>query len=183
MYIHDLASSEVLVCTPTPMCILVSHPLIFLFTLVVVLRTIRPKMLLGLDIDINTWLFTLPLIIAKHRLHCWIPCPSKRKWLHVHHPIRNLELASAYYNKIFQRISGPPKWLTRNLQQAFKQVETANGNAFLQYNPNWEIPKTPVPTKQCCNHPLFSGSSTLCTCLCCHYRCPTHSAKYYGFSY
>ena len=51
MYIHDLASSQVLVCTPTPTCILVSRPLIFLFALVVVLRMIRPKTLLGLDVD------------------------------------------------------------------------------------------------------------------------------------
>ena len=32
-------------------------PLLLLFALVVVLWMIRPKMLLGLDIDINTWLF------------------------------------------------------------------------------------------------------------------------------
>ena len=60
-------------------------PLIPLLALVVVFWTIRPKTLLGLDVDINTWLFTLPLIEQRHHLHCWIPCPSKRKWLHVHH--------------------------------------------------------------------------------------------------
>ena len=53
MYIHDLASGQVLVYTPTPMCILVSHPQLFLLALVVVLRMIRPKTLLGLDVD--TW--------------------------------------------------------------------------------------------------------------------------------
>ena len=100
-----------------------------------------------------------------------------------HRLISDLELALAYYNKIFCRISGPPKWLTRNLRQAFEEVETADGTTFLRYNPDWEIPETPVPTKKRCNHPPLSGSSTLCTCLCCHYRCPTHSAKYYGFSY
>ena len=42
-----------------------------------------------------------------------------------HRPIPDLELALAYYNKIFRRISGPPKWLTRNLRQAFETVETA----------------------------------------------------------
>ena len=98
-----------------------------------------------------------------------------------HRPITDLKLASHYYNKIFRCISGPPRWLTHNLRQAFETVETADSTAFLQYNPDWEIPKTPVPTKQCCNHPLLSGSSTLCTCSCCHYQCPTHSAEYYGF--
>ena len=48
-----------------------------------------------------------------------------------HRPIPDLELALAYYNKIFRRISGPPKWLTRNLRQAFETVETADGTAFL----------------------------------------------------
>ena len=48
-----------------------------------------------------------------------------------HRLISDLELVLAYYNKIFRRISGPPKWLTRNLQQAFEEVETADGNAFL----------------------------------------------------
>ena len=100
-----------------------------------------------------------------------------------HRPISDLELALAYYNKIFRRISGPPKWLTHNLQQVFETVETADSTAFLQYNPDWEIPETPVPTKKRCNHPPLSGSSTLCTCSCCHYRCPTHSAEYYGYSY
>ena len=100
-----------------------------------------------------------------------------------HRPIPDLELALAYYNKIFRRISGPPKWLTRNLRQAFEEVEKADGTAFLRYNPDWEIPETPVPTKKHCNHPPLSGSSTLCTCSCCHYRCPTQSAEYYGFSY
>ena len=100
-----------------------------------------------------------------------------------HQLIRDLKLTSDYYNKIFRCISGLPKWLTRNLRQAFEQIETTDRNTFLQYNPDWEIPKTPVPTKQCCNHPPLSGSSTLCTCSCCHYRCPTHSTEYYGFSY
>ena len=99
-----------------------------------------------------------------------------------HQPIKDLKLASDYYNKIFWCISGPPKWLQQNLQQAFKEIEV-NRHTFYQHNPDWEIPETPVLTKQCCNHPLLSGSSTLCTCSCCHYGCPTHSAEYYGFSY
>ena len=48
-----------------------------------------------------------------------------------HRPISDLELALAYYNKIFHHISGPPKWLTRNLRQAFKTVEKADSTAFL----------------------------------------------------
>ena len=100
-----------------------------------------------------------------------------------HRPIKNLKLASAYYNKIFCHISGPPQWLQRNLQQVFEVIETTSRQQFYWYNSNWEIPETPVLTKQHCNHPLLSGSSILCTCLCCHYRCPTHSAEYYRFSY
>ena len=48
-----------------------------------------------------------------------------------HRPITDLDLALAYYNKIFRCISGPPKWLTRNLLQAFETVETADGTTFL----------------------------------------------------
>ena len=51
MYIHNLASSQVLVYTPTPTRILVSHLQLSLFAFVVVLRMIRPKTLLGLDVD------------------------------------------------------------------------------------------------------------------------------------
>ena len=54
-----------------------------------------------------------------------------------HRPIPDLELTLTYYNKIFQCISGPPKWLTHNLQQVFETVETANSTAFLRYNPDW----------------------------------------------
>ena len=35
-----------------------------------------------------------------------------------HRPIRNLQFTSNYYDKIFRRISGPPQWLTRNLDLA-----------------------------------------------------------------
>ena len=150
----------------------------------------KPKKHLGLDVDINTWLFSSYLSSLKDII-CTVDYPAQERGSGcmiitadlAHRPISDLELASSYYNKIFRRISGPPKWLTRNLRQAFETVKTADGTAFLRYNPDWEIPETPVPTKKCCNHPPLSGSSTLCTCLCCHYWCPTHSTEYYGFSY
>ena len=74
-----------------------------------------------------------------------------------HRLISDLELALAYYNKIFRCISGPPKWLTHNLRQAFEEVETADGTAFLRYNPDWEIPvnltaKSPIPVTNISYH-------------------------------
>ena len=99
-----------------------------------------------------------------------------------HHIHRNLSLASTHYNKIFTRISGPPCWLSRNLQLAFVPVSLPNDNIYLQYNCKWEIPETPIPQSHRCSHQKLSGRETLCTCSCCHYHCPTHSPHYYGYS-
>ena len=98
----------------------------------------KPKKHLGLDVDINTWLSHLTF----HRLPNIVyivdyPAQARGSGCMIitadlaHRPISDLELALTYYNKIFHRISGPPKWLTCNLQQAFKEVEKANGTTFL----------------------------------------------------
>ena len=89
-----------------------------------------------------------------------------------HSPIKSLHFATAYYDKIFTRISGPPWWLIKNLNLAF--VPTSNNNYVLRYNPNWEVPEPPSPPKCHCSHSTLSGRQSICTCSCCHYRCPTH---------
>ena len=48
----------------------------------------------------------------------------------------NIPIASAYYDKIFRRISGPPRWLSSILFKVFEKVETSSGS-FLCYNPMW----------------------------------------------
>ena len=53
-----------------------------------------------------------------------------------HHIHSDLQLASRYYNKIFRRLNGPPRWLYTQLYQAFREVKTTNGS-FMQYNPDW----------------------------------------------
>ena len=98
----------------------------------------KPKKHLGLDVDINTWLFHLTF---HHSLDvvCTVDYPAQERGSGciiitadlAHQLIADLELASCYYNKIFCHISGPPKWLTCNLQQAFETVETADSTAFL----------------------------------------------------
>ena len=62
-----------------------------------------------------------------------------------HHIHGDLLLASEYYDKIFTRISGPPRWLSKQLQLAFIPVPLPNDKHYLQYNPKWEIPKPPTP--------------------------------------
>ena len=56
----------------------------------------------------------------------------------------NLPLASAYYDKIFTRISGPPHWLTQQLQLTFIPIPLPNNNYYLRYNPDWELPEYPT---------------------------------------
>ena len=99
-----------------------------------------------------------------------------------HRPIKNLHYAAAYYDKIFTRISGPPHWLIRNLNLAFTPISSNNHIYFLRYNPNWEIPEPTSPPRYHCSHGPLSGTQLICTCSCCHYRCPTHSPEYYGYS-
>ena len=48
----------------------------------------------------------------------------------------NIPLTSTYYDKIFRRISGPPRWLSTILFKAFEEVETSSGS-FMHYNPLW----------------------------------------------
>ena len=83
----------------------------------------KPKKHLGLDVDINTWLF---FHLTFHRSLDIIrtvdyPAYARGSGCMIitanlaHRPISDLKLALAYYNKIFRHISGPPKWLTRNL--------------------------------------------------------------------
>ena len=104
-----------------------------------------------------------------------------------HHINGDLPLASRYYNKIFKRISGPPPWLLQQLYKAFEEVETPRGS-FLHYNPRWnETIEEIVPSynyrsrnrSNSCDHPIYTRSDLVCTCCCCHYRCPTHSSEYY----
>ena len=99
-----------------------------------------------------------------------------------HRPIKNLQFASAYYNKIFTRISGPPWWSIRNLDLTFTPVPLNDHVYFLRYNPNWEIPEPSSPPKYHCSHGPLSGRQLICTCSCCHYHCPTHSPEYYNYS-
>ena len=99
-----------------------------------------------------------------------------------HRPIKNLQFAAAYYDKIFTQISGPPWWLIRNLDLAFTPVPLNNHIYFLRYNPNWEIPEPSSPAKYYCSHSPLSGKQLICTCSCCHYHCPTHSPEHYGYS-
>ena len=99
-----------------------------------------------------------------------------------HHPIKNLHFAAANYDKIFTQISGPPRWLIRNLNLAFVPVPLSNNNYVLRYDPNWEIPEPTPPPKLHCSHSSLSGKQLICTCNCCHYRCPTHSPQYYSHS-
>ena len=94
----------------------------------------------------------------------------------------NLTLASDYYDQIFTRISGPPRWLSRRLQLAFVPVSLPNDKYYLRYNPKWELPEPPIPRRHPCSHSKLSGREPLCTCSCCHYRCPTHSPHYYNYS-
>ena len=103
-----------------------------------------------------------------------------------HHIHGDLQLASRYYNKIFRRLNGPPRWLYTQLYQAFREVKTANGS-FMRYNPNWNqtIEETissydiERPRRRTCLHPIYTAADLVCTCCCCHYRCPTHSPEYY----
>ena len=105
--------------------ILVSHPCYSCSPLVVVLWTIRPKMYLGLDVDINTWLFHLTPYRSESIVYT-VGYPAQARGSGcmsitadlAHWPIKDLKLASDYYNKIFRHISGPPKWLTQNLRHA-----------------------------------------------------------------
>ena len=53
-----------------------------------------------------------------------------------HHIKNDLSLASRYYNKIFRRLNGPPRWLSTQLYKAFEEVETAT-RSFMRYNPDW----------------------------------------------
>ena len=98
-----------------------------------------------------------------------------------HHPIKNLQFSSAYYDKIFTWISGPPRWLIKNLDLTFTPI-SHNHVYFLRYNPNWEIPEPTSPPKYHCSHSPLSGKQLICTCSCCHYHCPTHSPEYYSYS-
>ena len=98
----------------------------------------KPKKHLGLDVDINTWLFILLFITQKDSVRT-VEYPAQAKGSGcmfitadlAHRLITDLKLTSRYYNKIFHCISGPPKWLTRNLRQMFEAVETADSTAFL----------------------------------------------------
>ena len=99
-----------------------------------------------------------------------------------HHINGNLHLVATYYDKIFTRISGPPRWLIRNINLAFTPISLPNDNYFLRYNPNWEIPEPSSPPRHSCSHDTLFGRQLICTCICCHYCCPTHSPQYYNYS-
>ena len=88
-----------------------------------------------------------------------------------HHINGNLTLASAYYNKIFTQISGPPRWLAQRHQLTFVPVSLPNNNYYLRYNPKWELPKPPSFRRTPCPHRDLSGREPLCMCSCCHYHC------------
>lgn len=96
-----------------------------------------------------------------------------------HHINGDLTLASKYFDKIFTRINGPPRWLARNISLAFEWINTPT-SSYHHYNPNWkeeDIEQLIVSSK--CDHPLYTCSDLVCTCACCHYQCPTHSPDYY----
>ena len=92
----------------------------------------------------------------------------------------DLTLASQYFDKIFTRLNGPPRWLARNIDLAFEWIDTPTFS-YRRYNPYWnkqEVPPT-VTRRSKCTHRQYTRSDLVCTCACCHYRCPTHSSDYY----
>ena len=66
---------------------------------------------------------------------------------------RDLTLASQYFDKIFTRLNGPPRWLARNIDSAFEWIDTPTFT-YRRYNPYWnEQEVTPIVTKRSkCTH-------------------------------
>ena len=96
-----------------------------------------------------------------------------------HHINGDLILASKYFDKIFTRINGPPRWLARNLTLAFEWIDTPT-SSYRRYNPDWnEQEVKPIVKRSRCTHRQYTRSDLVCTCACCHYQCPTHSSDYY----
>ena len=68
-----------------------------------------------------------------------------------HHIHGNLTLAADYYNKIFTRISGPPRWLSQRLQLTFIPVPlttntTSNTTPSGKYPNHLHLVNVPAPT-------------------------------------